>query len=222
MRRSGVLGNFDVSSEVRRGARPIVGELLEQVLRYGWLDGTGRDNIVEVESGAAGGCGVERAGIYKSLRLLARVDTIRDRCKLLGGRGEIIDKGVVVGGVGIHGKSSWKGVAPLRYMPAVWRVWTFVLEVIRTEIKSTGLLLLLAAARDLCSQWASGLLEFLLSQTLLALLVPQSRSSTAIISSLAQLELAIRGICGDEVYPSSWSLRKTILVGISFSSQAFR
>lgn len=71
-------------------------------------------------------------------------------------------------------------------------------------------------------QWASGLLEFLLSQTLLALLAQQSRSSTAIISSFAQLELAIRGICDDEVYPSSWPLRKTILVGISFSSQAFR
>lgn len=151
LRRSGVLGNFDVGSEVRRGTRPIVGELPEQVLWYGWLDGIGRDNIVEVESGATGGGSVESTGIHKGFRLLARVDAIRDRCRLLEGRGGLIDKCAVGGGVGFHGKTLWKGVAPRRDMPAVRRVRTFVLEVIRTGIKLSNHLLFLVAARDLCS-----------------------------------------------------------------------
>ena len=103
--KSGELGTLDVVREERRVARLDVGRVLPKgvQIRYGWLhDRVERKKIVEVESGACGG-NVDVAGIRKSLRLLARIDTVPARLELLGRGGGIVDKGIVVGGRGIHG-----------------------------------------------------------------------------------------------------------------------
>lgn len=96
---------MDVVREERRVSRLDIGRVLrkEVQLRHDWLyDRVERKKIVEVESGAGGG-NVGVAGIRKSLHLLARIYTVPARLKLLGRGGGIVDKGIVVGGRGIHG-----------------------------------------------------------------------------------------------------------------------